>query len=77
MGEGEANLSPRYLMSEDSEDVTVAYDELIRDDDAKNTILFRIGDDDVWLPRGEIRAHDEDDKCVTIGRWLAYDRDLI
>jgi hypothetical protein len=52
----------------DAELVTIEYDEIRVDDDRHKSILFLIGDREVWLPRSLVEVN-EDDKTVRVPQW--------
>ena len=57
-----------------NEGVYIQHDGIVLDEEQYRSILFKIDDDDVWLPRSQIVEFDNE--SVTIPRWLAEERDL-
>lgn len=61
-------------MSE-TELVDIPFDEIIHQ--TPKAVLFDVGDEDVWLPKSEIREIDEAEKNVVIPVWLATEKGLV
>lgn len=59
---------------EGSDDVEIPHDGVVLDEDQYDAVLFKIDDEEVWLPRSQITEFDGE--TVTIPGWLAKDRDL-
>ncbi len=51
------------------EDVYVSHDGVVLDEDKYRAILFKIDDEEVWIPRSVIVEFDGD--SVTVPRWKA------
>ncbi len=63
-------MSPFPGTSND-EDVYVQHDGIVLDEDQYRAILFKIADEDVWIPRSVIVEFDEN--SVTVPRWKAQE----
>jgi hypothetical protein len=59
-----------------SELADIDYDEILLDDPQYKAILFKIGDDEVWIPR-QYAEVDAGEKVVTIPEWLAIQKELV
>ena len=53
--------------------VEIDYDKIIASTD--QATLFRIGDEDVWIPHSQIL--DQGDNIVEITKWFAEEKELI
>lgn len=58
-----------------SEVADVRYVRIKVDDDRYKSILFKIGDKDVWLPRSQIEV-DKDSRVVTAPVWLIEEKGI-
>jgi len=64
---------------EDYEDVTVEFDEVMRDEKEDAAVLYNCSGEHVWLPRSQISHEDvssDGSGCVCIPRWLARKKGL-
>lgn len=57
-----------------SNDIYVNYDEIEHQTD--EAILFVINSEQIWLPKSQIKDHDENSKVVIIPKWIADKNDL-
>ena len=57
--------------------VTIDYDDIVLDRDDLGAVLFRIDDDEVWVPRSKIQMRDEEDKTFEVPEWFAFKEELI
>lgn len=55
--------------------VDIPFDEIVHQ--TTKATLFDVGDEEVWLPKSEIREIDEAEKHVTIPVWLATEKGLV
>ena len=39
-------------------------------------VLFVFGDDDVWIPKSQIKDLDQEDKTLEIPLWLAEEKEI-
>lgn len=62
-------------MSREPEYETVAYDELLRDDELAWLLDFPDLDDPVWLPKAECEI-DEDAMEISVPDWLIVNRGI-
>lgn len=60
----------------------VHVDEVIRESKSGAALLLRISDEEIWIPRSQIREPEEADvgRCdfdLEITEWIAKEKDLI
>jgi len=52
------------------------YDSIKVDKPDLKAVLFVFGDDEVWIPRSQIRDLDENRSEIDIPSWLAIDKGI-
>ena len=61
-------------MAEETRFINVTYEEIVRE--TEKAILFKINDEEVWLPKSQIEVSEEGDNVVEVPEWLAEKNNL-
>jgi len=68
-----------YSKREDQEDVTIEFDEIVRDEPGDAATLYNFSGEEIWIPKSQISHEDlsaDGSGSICIPRWLASKKGL-